>query len=93
MSAVMRWEEPTVLQKQQAEKWRAVADELRRNPQKWAVVAEAAATGTGAVSTGIKRATGVYAEAFAPAGTFEATTRTTKPGVVAVYARYVGEPS
>lgn len=62
-----------------------IAYQLKRQPGKWAVVAEAPRnTGlAGSIATGRLRA-------YSPKGSFEAVTRN-KGGIQTVYARYVGE--
>lgn len=90
MSGVIRREEPTVVENAKETAWRAVAGELRGNRFSWAVVAEVSPSKGGGIAQGIKKGIGPYS-AFGPAGQFEAVTRTVKPGLVAVYARYVGE--
>lgn len=77
MSVILRWEDPPPPRRGFGDRgrWaenadlRAIADELRANPGRWAVVAEAANPGS---ATHIR--TGHYV-AFRPVGHFEATLR------------------
>lgn len=90
MSGVIRWEEPTAIENAKEATWRAVAGELRGKRFSWAVVAEVTPSKGNSIAQSIKKGVGPYG-AFSPAGQFEAVTRTIGHGVVAVYARYVGE--
>lgn len=70
--------------------WFKVAEELRRNPERWAKIStRTTRNAAGAFAfLRVKRGTG----AFAPMGSFEAVTRANSSGSFDVYARYVGEP-
>lgn len=89
--SVIRWEEPTNARRNIFdEKWRATAEELRSRPGDWGVIVESGySEATGLVSA-IKRGKGP----FAPAGAFDAASRTVTDArgskVVRAYARYVG---
>lgn len=87
---VLRWENPPNdrrgRNKRQSEKWLAISKELRANPHRWAVVMED--TSNSVNVTHIKRGRLL---SFAPAGSFEATSRQdphTKR--FTIYARFVG---
>lgn len=87
---VLRWETPPNdrrgSNKRQSQKWLAVSKELRANRLRWAVVEENASYGT--TATNIKHGKLI---SFAPAGSFEATSRQdplTKR--FTIYARFVG---
>jgi hypothetical protein len=84
---ILRWQSPPV-RTAFADEWGEVADQLRESPGLWAVIWEGRAATQAGLVTKIKA--GV--EPFAPAGAFEAVSRTLsdvagKP--VAVFARYV----
>ena len=67
--------------------WAAIAAELRRNPGRWALVAEGVSVGN---SAGIRSGRN---SAFRPIGAFEVTERTvpdTNRRMVDVYMRFVG---
>lgn len=93
--SVIRWEDPPPTRKGKdglrgwvkSPLWRAIADELRSQPGRWAVVAEDANPG---VAGHIRR--GHY-EAFRPKGSFEARCVGSAGMLPTVYARYVGEPT
>lgn len=97
MNGVIRWEDPPQAGNsgrkngpRRTEFWRAVAEQLREHPGRWALVCDGerwnyAGGVAGQIING--RIT-----AFRPAGHFEATTRSTI-GDFQVYARYVGGPS
>lgn len=96
MSAVIRWEEPIAVGSDRRSPWFPVAEELRRNPQVWALIHESGHIGAQYVA-GLIRA---GQDPFAPRGAFQAKTRTVnayersddrlRPKPVRVYARYVG---
>lgn len=78
-SSVIRWEAPP---ERPTDRWTKVADELKENAGKWAVVAENQKNNT--LARNIKQA--VY-KSFEPAGTFE--TRSVKNGdTFTVFARF-----
>lgn len=90
--SIIRWEDPPDSRKGKAggrgfvrnPRWQAVADQLRANPGRWAVVAEGENAG---ISGHIRR--GKYA-AMQPAGSFEAQCVGGGGSFPTVYARYVG---
>jgi hypothetical protein len=87
MSAVMlRWEEPpeaTHSEPVRASEWEPIAEQLRQQAYRWALIATGTKhTGTaGAINTGRIRCF--------PAGSFEARRRLVD-GEIRIYARYVG---
>jgi hypothetical protein len=75
-----------------ADQYAAEAAELRANPGAWAVLKEFTGEGSGARSGAWRLASRVKKgeiKAFAPAGSFEAVTRSN--GHSKVYVRFVGE--
>ncbi len=90
---VIRWEEPRASKRGpgdgrgRSRRYAAIADQLRQHPGRWAVVAEAASPGTSALASHIKMGA---LQAFAPGGDFDAVSRKVN-GLIAVYARYLGE--
>lgn len=69
--------------------WRAVAEQLREVPGKWALVCDESEWGyAGGIAGQIING---RLAAFRPAGTFAATTRTVD-GKYRVYARFIGDP-
>lgn len=92
MSGVIRWEDPPPVpvrhRGQVTIPWALIAHQPRRRPGRWAVVHEGTRDATQV--TRIKAGTSPW---FAPAGSFDAVHRALPSGVVAVYARYLGEPS
>lgn len=96
MVTVIRWEDPPETiqgvrkRPRRTKHWAAVANELRDNPDRWAVVLEDERFGcAGGMAAQIKA--GVLV-AFRPARSFDAQTRTVGH-TYCVYARYVGEVS
>ena len=85
---IVRWETPPVSKSGRAKdgRYAYIADALRANPGEWAVVAEQV---TPTLAYHIKKG---MVSGFAPAGSFEATSRRTsnKTKRVTVYARFVG---
>lgn len=62
-----------------------IAEELRSRPNEWAIIEE---NGHASLSTYVNSAKG---KAYAPAGTFQATTRRNADGKrYTIYAKYVG---
>lgn len=89
MSGVIRWEEPPPPrngQRSDSERtpWAVIAQELKGEPGRWAVVHEGGPNPK--LATRIETGLSPW---FRPAGTFEATQRQVGP-VVTIYARYVG---
>ena len=71
-------------------KYQAVADELRANPERWAIIAEDLAAGScGTLASRIRKGTGP----FAPKGAFETRCSAPAGGRGQVYARYIGGES
>jgi hypothetical protein len=93
MSAVLRWEDPP--KSEAAERWYTtrrsklspVADALRDQPGRWAVVFEGPHGRATGMATHIRLG---QVRCFTPTGDFDATTRRVGATSV-VYARYVGE--
>lgn len=97
MTGVIRWEEPPSTGRgtaeAKAEQWRPMAEQLRAEPGKWALVDEGNVHGQTALVGYIRTGRGP----FAPAKSFEAKQRTDPeplrslaPRTGKVYARYVG---
>lgn len=90
-SAGLVWEEPPAADSHKPDsssKYQAEADEMRQNPKRWAVLATVKDRSQAyRLKSSVEKA---KYPAFAPAGSFEAVSRTN--GAVKVYARYVGEP-
>jgi hypothetical protein len=93
---IIRWEQPTPRKGGQehgsspGSQWDTVAEQLRANRGRWAVVAEGdmeRVTALAAIATRIRRA---GLNCFAPAGDFEAAVRRAD-GRATVYARYLGD--
>lgn len=89
MSAVLRWEEPPPARTGQRLgrdriPWAVIAQELKDQPGKWAVVHEGDPDPK--LAARIEKGLSPW---FRPAGAFEATQRS-RGGQVTVYARYVG---
>lgn len=84
----LEWEEPPTLRRgpraADAET-RAIAEALRARPNKWAKIAEGSRDS--ALVSKIKKGTH---SAFAPEGSFEATSRRDEDGDITVWARFVG---
>lgn len=80
----IKWQEPPA-DARGRDKWGPVADELRAQPGRWALVAEGVSA---SMSTAFKRGRII---AFQPAGSFEAVTRNVVDGRADIYARYVGK--
>ena len=90
MPEVFRWEDPPPMRRpSMGVDYDHLADILRANPGRWAVVREGTRARTVGHMSEIK--SGKIA-AFRPAGTFESTCRS-EGAKVTVYARYVGESS
>jgi hypothetical protein len=69
--------------------WPGIAEELKKNPRKWAKVLTDRQSGSAAgFASSIRTGRSV---AFQPQGTFEACSRTSGPGKADVWACYVGE--
>jgi hypothetical protein len=81
----IRWEAPPK-RAVQSGKYEAIAKALKANPGEWAIVSDNA---PGSYAVSIKQ--GILL-GFAPAGSFEATTRrnSNRSKRVTVYARYIG---
>lgn len=92
MSGVIRWEDPPPVpvrrHGQVTIPWALIAHHLRERPGQWVVVYEGTRDATQV--TRIKAGTSPW---FKPAGAFDACHRQLPSGVVAVYARFIGEPS
>lgn len=85
--SVIRWEDPPVPNKagrRPSRYWIAIADDLKADPRRWAVIYQGARNG--ALADRVKKGQ----SAFAPAGAFEAAERV-EDGIYRVYARYLGE--
>jgi hypothetical protein len=88
---VIRWEEPPAAKRsgpagQGWSKYAALAEELRANPGRWALVAERAGT-DGALATHIRSG---QMQCFTPTGDFDAAARRVGR-ITRIYARYVGD--
>lgn len=84
---VIRWEDPPPDGRGggPSDQWQAVADQLRANPNQWAVILEASSGTCGGWVYRIRQGK----SAFRPVGDYEAVTR--KDGNRNIlYARYVG---
>lgn len=91
--SVIRWEEPPAehgnARPKKPLKYQAVADELRANPNRWAVVADDLSTGgSGTLAFNIRKGVRPWGDGF--------EAKTVGPlggrrGTAKVYARYVGE--
>lgn len=83
----MKWEDPPPDARftRRHEPWEQVAQRLRDDPLRWAVVAEGA---NPSLVTKIRKG---QILAFQPAGHFDATSRGTRTKDVKIYARYIGE--
>lgn len=91
-ASVIRWEDPPPskrsLRKQDgSSRYADVAEELRANPGRWAVVLDGLSGSGSSLATQIRMG---YTVCFCPAGDFDATIRQTG-GRAVVYARYVGD--
>lgn len=85
--SVLRWEGPEDERRSWGDVWKQVADELRAAPDQWGVVLEGNSTQCATLVQKIKKGEGP----FAPAGAFEACSRTRGgrgEGRQVVYARY-----
>jgi len=91
---IVEWRTPTPQNRKRQSKYdqqyREVAENLRLNPERWALIATDANTN---LAEGIKRGRNQY---FRPAGSFEATCRGTKKVdgkflASEIFARYVGK--
>ena len=85
----IKWEEPVQLRGRGARNdYSEIARQLKKNPGKWAVVAERGS------STHVSRIKQGVFEAFRPAGAFESVSNAIPgepPHVRKVFARYIGE--
>lgn len=97
VARILRWEAPSPdlngagrqrSNRDRAQMWQPVADELRANPGRWALIHESADAGR-RVDLAFRICRG-EPKAFAPAGDYEAVTRT-RGGGLRVYARYLGD--
>lgn len=97
MKTILRWEapppDPYAGGRQRAnhartQAWQQVADELRANPRQWALIHESDAPQS-RLDLAFRICRG-EPKAFAPAGDFEAVTRT-RGGGLRVYARFLGD--
>jgi hypothetical protein len=82
------WEEPPALRRGPRSgdaETRAIADALRARPNTWAKIAEGSRDS--ALVSKIKKGTH---PAFAPEGSYEATSRRDEDGDITVWARFVG---
>lgn len=86
--STLKWEEPTpdTRGRTGSEKWQQVSTELRKHPEKWALVAE---DGSPSTATSIKKG---RLKAFRPEGAFEAAMREVNKGRGKLYVRYIGQP-
>lgn len=88
---VIRWEEPTPRKRpgpagQGWSRYAGLAEELRANPGRWALVAERT-DGNHGLATHIRSG---QMQCFTPTGDFDAASRCVD-GITRVYARYVGD--
>jgi hypothetical protein len=85
----MKWEKPPTVQRTGRTpdaKYIIIAEQLKENPQEWALIIE-----QGHQTTAARIRSGRIS-AFRPKGAFEATARNTdEQGRCQVYARYIGE--
>lgn len=91
MSGVLRWEDPAPLEPGRRVgnpriPWAFIAEQLRQNPGRWAVVYEGAQAPH--IQQRINNGTSPW---FQPKGAFEVTTRGRQSGLTTVYARFIGE--
>lgn len=89
---VIRWEEPPPSARggagrEPSRRFVAIADQLRANPGRWALIQETEQHGKSGLATHIRLGAIV---AFAPCGDFDAVTRRVGD-VTRVYARYLGD--
>lgn len=81
-----KWQEPDRIKSQGLKNWAEVADELKTNPQRWALVAENVSTG---MAGNLRKG---RVSAFRPSANWEFTTRENAEGRVGkLFARYIGE--
>lgn len=90
---ILRWEDPKPSQRHReshprVSRFNAIADELRANPLRWAVIAEFPGRSRTALSTHVRIGA---ISCFTPAGDFDAVARQVNDHT-AIYARYVGDP-
>jgi hypothetical protein len=93
-AVVIRWEDPKpsmqpVETKTRWSRYQAVADELRAQPGRWAVIDIFLGPKRTALAAHIRRGAIVC---FTPAGDFDAVSRQVY-GSTVIYARYVGDES
>lgn len=95
MTGVIRWERPPPTQARNggrpadsySSRYAAIADELRANPGRWAVIDEFTGNHNRGLATKIRLGSMLC---FTPAGDFESVSRRSD-GVVLTYARYLGD--
>lgn len=81
------WQDPPpAAQPKKKYEWAAVAEALRENPGRWALVLTDSKPSTVTLVTRIRQGS---ITAFRPAGHYDATSRVVDGGVIRVYARYV----
>lgn len=84
---ILRWEDPPPQRRPPSRhNWALIAEKLRTNPKRWAVISEGSRAADAALTRQIKSA---MIMAFRPAGHFDACSRSTD-GKTVTYARYVG---
>lgn len=93
-ASALKWETPPAAERRgsNGDQYQAEAAELRAHPGQWAVLKEFTGDGSGARSSAWRLASRVKkgeVPAFAPAGTFDAVTRTN--GHSKVYVRFAGD--
>jgi hypothetical protein len=94
-ASIIRWEEPPPpagngagrVPGMRPSQYNTIADQLRANPGRWAVVEEIQRQRNNGLATKIAMG---HMLCFTPAGDFEAVTRQ-GGGVVRTYARYLGD--
>ncbi len=89
---IIRWENPPATTRRGVGRprdhtWNQVAEQLRARPGQWAVVEDDMPANRTAIANHIRQGAIL---AFAPSGTYDATSRS-KQGRVTIYARYVGD--
>lgn len=87
---VIRWEEPPPTNRPpgaSSSRYEALAEELRAQPGRWAVVYDGPVKSFTGLGNHIRQGA---VRCFAPAGDFDATSRSSA-GRIRVYARYVGD--
>ena len=84
---ILRWEDPPPQRRSPSRhNWALIAELLRANPKRWAVISEGTRAADAALTRQIKSA---MIMAFRPAGHFDACSRSID-GKTVTYARYLG---